>query len=287
MIIWPKLARQKPIVLIRNYSSLHNWPGSTAQMLKNLTFLTILVFLVCLIQSASATSVSFLYGDGFRNDQGYAEHRTTMTIEHFGLWKYGTVFFYYDITDPFHGTKKEGSNQFFGGISPTISLSKITGKNYEYGLIKDISIRVELENGSANGEYRFRNYFYGLQADLYAPGFDFLSLNMVARDNPNQPGVGVQFGGFWQMTFDYGQYHKYKFTGFFAYSPRANQPNQAPFKNRGAFFMSQPQLLYDLGNTWGEANSVEVGVEYLYSHNRFQIAGKHEKVLQAILKMSF
>jgi nucleoside-specific outer membrane channel protein Tsx len=211
-----------------------------------------------------------------------------LTLENFAMWKYGTVFFYYDINDPFSGPEKAGSNQFFGGISPTFSLSKMTGKNVSYGIVKDVSLRLEVENGSANGTYRFRNYFYGVQADLSVPGFDFVSINVVARDNPEHAGVGAQYGGFWQMSWDYGQYSKFKFTGFFAWAPHnGDQPASAPFENKGSFFMSQPQLLYDLGNTWGEPNAVEVGIEYLYAINRFQIAGKDEKSVQAILKMNF
>lgn len=236
---------------------------------------------------SQAASVSMLHGNGFRDDQGYEKSRRTLTIENFGVWKYGTVFFYYDITDPYSGNEKQGSNQYFGGISPTLSLSKVTGKSFEYGIIKDVSLRYELENGSANGNFRFRNYFYGVQLDLYVPGFDFVSVNAVLRDNPNHEGVGQQYGGFWQMSWDYGQFSKFKFTGFFAWSPKANQPDTAPFKSSGKFFMSQPQLLYDLGNTWGEPNAVEVGFEYLYAINRFQIDGKDEKVLQAMIKLTY
>ena len=260
------------------------------QLIKNSILITSFLILSAVIAaSAHATSVSFLRGHGYRDDQGYATQRSTMTLEHFGLWKYGTVFFYYDITDPFSGDNKEGSNQFFGGISPTFSLSKMTGRNFSLGMVRDVSVRVELENGSANGGGRFRNYFYGFQADLSVPGFDFVSVNVVARDNPKDDGVGIQYGGFWQMSWDYGQYSKYKFTGFFAWAPHDGDlaKDDDYGEPRGTFFMSQPQFLYDLGNTWGEPNAVEVGIEYLYAVNRFQAKGKDEKLVQAILKMSF
>ena len=256
--------------------------------------------------SAYAVSVSLLKGNGFRDDLGYRSDKTTMTIENFAVWELGTVFFYYDITEP---TTQDGnqtnsnrtdafSNQFFGGISPTFSLSKMTGKNFSFGPFKDVSIRLELENGSGNGTNNFQNYFYGLQYDVAIPGFDFFSFNTVFRDNPVNRGVGFQLGAFWQMTWDYGRWNRYKFTGFVATSPwdgdqdRSEQKGFAlanyPFASKGQFLTAQPQLLYDLGyGLWGKQNRFEVGFEYAYFLNRFTLQGRDEKVLQYMTKVSF
>lgn len=249
--------------------------------------------------SAYAVSVSLLKGNGFRDDLGYRSDKTTLTIENFAVWELGTVFFYYDITEP---TTDDGqnfvdsnnnaySNQFFGGISPTFSLTKMTGKDFSYGIIKDVSIRLELENGSGNGNNNFQNYFYGLQYDVAVPGFDFFSFNTVVRDNPNVKGVGFQFGMFWQMTWDYGRWNRYKFTGFLATSPWDGDQNSQKdtfFATDGRYWTAQPQLLYDLGyGLWGKQNRLEVGFEYAYFVNRFQLRGKDEKVLQYMAKMSF
>ena len=249
--------------------------------------------------SAYAVSVSLLKGNGFRDDLGYRSDKTTLTIENFAVWELGTVFFYYDITEP---TTDDGSqlnsnrtdafsNQFFGGISPTFSLSKMTGKDFSYGIIKDVSIRLELENGSGNGVNNFQNYFYGLQYDVVVPGFDFFSFNTVVRDNPTVKGVGFQFGMFWQMSWDYGRWNRYKFTGFLATSPWDGDQNSQKdtfFATDGRYWTAQPQLLYDLGyGLFGKQNRVEVGFEYAYFVNRFQLRGKDEKVLQYMTKISF
>jgi nucleoside-specific outer membrane channel protein Tsx len=157
--------------------------------------------------------------------------------------------------------------------------------------VKDVSIRLEIENGSGNGSNNFQNYFYGLQYDLLVPGFDFLSLNTVLRDNPNDPGVGMQIGGFWQMTWDYGRWNRYKFTGFFAASPwdgDQDSDKYSFFATKGRYLTTQPQLLYDLGyGLWGKQNRLEVGFEYAYFLNRFQLKNKDEKVLQYMVKISF
>lgn len=247
--------------------------------------------------SAYAVSVSLLKGDNFRDDLGYRPDKTTMTIENFSVWELGTVFFYYDITEPTTDDGQTGrredafSNQFFGGIATTVSFSKMTGKDVSYGALKDVSLRLELENGSGNGSSNFQNYFYGLQYDIAVPGFDFVSLNTVLRDNPNDRGVGFQIGGFWQMTWDYGPWNRYKFTGFFATSPwDGDQDSDANsfFSKNGRYLTTQPQLLYDLGyGIWGKPNRLEVGFEYAYFINRFQGDDRDEKCLQYMAKISF
>jgi nucleoside-specific outer membrane channel protein Tsx len=250
---------------------------------------TMLILFMLAVSSLQAATVSMLWGNNFRDDLGYEKEKMTMTIEHFGLWSLGNVFFYYDITEPM-SNRNGDSNQFFGGIAPTMSLSKLTGKDVSWGIIKDVSVRVELENGSGSGSSNFRNYFYGLQYDLAIPGFDFVMFNTVLRDNPEDSGVGVQIGSFWQKTWDYGRFKKFKFMGFLATSPWDGDVSKTstPFLDKhGRFLMTQPQLLWDLGNTWNHPNSTEIGIEYLYAINRYQIHDKDEKCVQAILKMSY
>jgi nucleoside-specific outer membrane channel protein Tsx len=265
-----------------------------------------LTSLFLIASKAHALSLSYLYGENFRNDLGYQDTKLTMTIEHFQIWEYGNVFFYYDLTEPFSTDRGEefgdtrDTNQFFGGIAPTLSLSKVTGKDFTYGILRDVSIRVELENGSGYGQNNFRNYFYGLQYDLAVPGFDFLSVNTVARDNPLSPGVGFQLGAFWQMSNDWGPWSRFRFMGFVATSPwDGNQGakenrrlkrltgNKLEFDN-GKFLTTQPQLLWDIGyGLWGKPMRWEIGTEYNYFWNRYQLKGKDESAWQVMTKVSF
>jgi nucleoside-specific outer membrane channel protein Tsx len=249
--------------------------------------------------SAMATSLSFLHGNNFRDDQGYEKERTIMTIEHFGMWELGNIFFYYDITDPFSAPpnpnlkgagKQSGANQFFGGFTVNWSFNKIFGTSFGNGFVKDMYIHTELENGSGNGTFGFRNYFYGLQADIAVPGFDFFTVNTLLRDNPLDPGVGIQLGAAWQMSQEWSRWRRFKFTGFFATSPwdGDGDKDNAFVDPKGRFFTGQPQLLWDLGNgLWAKPNRLEVGAEYAYFLNRFQGPHKDEKVLQAMVKFSW
>jgi hypothetical protein len=252
-------------------------------------FLAAILFLT-LSASVMATSVSLLHGNNFRDDLGYEKERVTYTIEHFGLWELGTIFFFYDINDPFSGNKA-GNNQFFGVTSVTLSWTKLFDMKFE-GILRDMSFRGEFENGSGNGQFSFRNYFYGLQADLALPGFDFFSFITSIRDNPLDPGVGVQFVTFWQMSHEWSRWRRFKFTGFIATAPWEGDvyKEAIPFgaDPKGRFLAAQPQLLWDLGNgLWAKPNRLEVGFEYAYFLNRFQQSHKDEKVLQTMIKLSW
>ncbi len=251
----------------------------------------LILLLIFLSVNVHATSVSFLWGNNFRDDLGYDSKKLTMTIEHFGVWDHGTVFFYYDITEPFSDSRGD-SNQFFGGISPTFSLSSLTGRKWSYGVIKDVSIRLELENGSGYGQFNFRNYFYGLQYDLALPGFDFFSFNTVLRDNPNRNGVGFQIGTFWQMSWTLSDLTRYKFTGFLAAAPFDGNGTKQEFNpmidRKGRFLMTQPQFLYDLGYLLhGKPDRLEIGIELLVALNRYQLSNRNEYAPQAMIKMSY
>ena len=269
-----------------------------------------LAALILMTTKAHALSLSYLYGQNFRNDLGYRSKKLTMTLEHFQLWEYGNVFFYYDITEPFSHDNNEdpyapgakrASNQFFGGFAPTLSLSKVTGKEIGYGFVKDVSLRVELENGSGYGVNNFRNYFYGLQYDLSVPGFDFLTVNTVIRDNPRSKGFGYQIGAFWQMSNDWGRWAHFRFTGFVATSPwngdqgkaqqeliKRNTGGKVRFSNMGRYLTTQPQLLWDIGyGLWGKPYRWELGTEYNYFWNRYQLAGKDEAAWQVMTKITF
>ncbi len=257
----------------------------------------LILLLTLMTTAAQAVSVSYLRGSGFRKDLGYKTTKEIVTIENFSMWEYGTVFFYYDITEPRGrdsgtGSKAYYSNQYFGGISPTFSLSKMLNKQVSYGFIKDVSIRLEMEQGSGDGKFNFQNYFYGLQYDLAVPGFDFFSLNTVARDNPRVHGVGLQIGLFWQATHEWNRYSRFKFTGFLAASPwdgNNNRKSGGPGADRfGRYLTSQPQFLYDIGYALtGKPNRIETGIEYAYFLNRYQQYQKDEKVVQYMAKFTF
>src|SRR6266404_4718201 len=92
---------------------------------------------------AEAGSLSFLHGNSYKNYAGNVVEKEIITIDHFGAGKYGSVFFYYDISYP---RRKDDKAEFFGSISPLLSFSKISGRSFSYGIVKDVSLKLELEH---------------------------------------------------------------------------------------------------------------------------------------------
>ena len=93
------------------------------------------------------------------------------------------------------------------------------------------------------------------------------------------------------MTWDYGRWSRYKFTGFLAASPwdgdQDSEKNTLLSKN-GRYLTTQPQFLFDLGyGLWSKKDRLEIGLEYAYFINRFQLKETDEMCLQYMVKMSF
>lgn len=71
---------------------------------------------------------------------------SVVTLEHINGWKYGDNFFFVDITNA-DKSDEERSTSFYGEISPRISLSKVTGKDLSFGIVKDVLITTTAEFG--------------------------------------------------------------------------------------------------------------------------------------------
>jgi nucleoside-specific outer membrane channel protein Tsx len=263
--------------------------------------------LVALAGSGEAradTSLELLRGHTFHEDFNGDRTRTTLTIKTFQPWPYGTFFMYYDITGPFTDAgadrddfgivvmedgghvQRAGNehNGFFGALSGTLSgrriAEKVTGTTYaNLGPLADVSLKYELEHVSRFGSL----HYYGLQYDLAVPYFDFVSTYTVLRDDWNLPGMALQVGGAWQASFSLLR-QDFVFAGFAAWGVTAEGQNQEGFRGND-FFLTQPQLLWDLGKVVQIASRhLYLGTEIQLSRNRYLIPGKNENVVQYMLK---
>lgn len=116
------------------------------------------------------------------------EKLTTVRLEHFGVHEYGDNYFF---VDTYHGKGVgnylgdgagsfgvETENQYFGVWNPRLSISRISGANLSFGIIKDVNLAARLERGSyAN----FRADNFGIALDLDIPGFSFFETDLYAR----------------------------------------------------------------------------------------------------------
>ncbi|EPX59422.1 hypothetical protein D187_002912 [Cystobacter fuscus DSM 2262] len=229
--------------------------------------------------------------DCFNEDFNGGGARTTLTIKAFQQWEYGSVFLYYDITGPFTPASvfKQSANQkggFFGGITVAVSpksiAEKVLERKFDWGPLRDVSLKYEMEHVSKFGML----HYYGLQWDLAVPGMDFVTATTVIRDDWAFRGVDLQVGLAWQKSFSLGT-QDFLFLGFFQTGLFGEGEGVGTMTgSRGnRFFLAQPELLWDFGKLVRfTPGKIYLGAEYQLGYNRYLIQGKIENVLQGMIR---
>jgi len=220
--------------------------------------------------SFSTTNIQYLYGTQYELGD---DTRSIVTLEHVNAWKYGDNFFFVDITNPDRTGEITGT-EFYGEISPRLSLSALTGMKLSGGIIKDTLITATLEMGDAGSG--FHNYLYGLAVDLNVPHVPVFQVNYYVR---NEIGAGTDLGSqltlVWLAPFDLGP-TTWSFEGFLDYA-MGNDPREDNL-------LAGPRLLLDVGKLWGAPGALQAGLEYQVWRNKFGIKDVDEDVAQAMLK---
>lgn len=218
----------------------------------------------------SSTNIQYLHGSDYVLGD---ETRSIITLEHVNAWKYGDNFFFVDITNPDRKGSSTGTN-FYGEISPRLSLYSMMGKKPGEGLLKDVLITTTAEIGDAGTG--FHNYLYGLAVDLNIPHVPVFQINYYVR---NEIGAGSDTGSqvtiVWLAPFSLGP-TKWSFEGFFDYA-FGNDPKEDNI-------ITGPRLLIDVGNFFGAEGQLQAGVEYQIWRNKFGIKDVDEDVAQAMVK---
>jgi hypothetical protein len=120
--------------------------------------------------------------NGLGTDNG---HREELQFEHFGVTKWG--YFYFDL-ETFYGqgvgsVRPYGDNGSAAGLytaaTPSISLSKITGRSFTLGPISDVSLVALLRLSSY---YRWTARGVGVSLNFYVPGFDWFESGLLTHD---------------------------------------------------------------------------------------------------------
>lgn len=218
----------------------------------------------------TASDVQLLYGGDFEFGP---DSRTTVTVEHAHGWQYGTNFFFVDIYD------NGGSGpEVYAEVYAYFSLNKITGWNWSFGPIKDVSLMGGLNISNVPEQRNFKAYLFGASLDFANPYFDYLQLDITAyKDDAISGRYGIQFTPVWSMPFTIGP-AKFKFRGFIDFRD-GNTNTSNNFQ-----MLAQPQLLFDVGHAvnW-KSDSVYIGSEYSYWHNKFGIEDIRESAFQAMI----
>ena len=234
--------------------------------------------------------------DCFNNDFNGDGARTLLSIKAFQAWEYGTMFMYYDLTGPFNSFNagEDSDNErggFFGGITVTLSAKQILDKfrsleePSDWGPLANLSFKYEAEHVSNFGML----HYYGLQWDFAVPVLDFFSATPVIRDDRIFTGVELQVGAAWQKSFSissldliFGGFFQW---GLFGEGDAVGRAAALGFTEGNSFFLTQPQLLLDVGKPVGfTPGKLYAGFEYQYTVNRYLIEGQSENLLQGMIR---
>lgn len=208
-----------------------------------------------------------------------------VTLQHADGWKYGDNFFFVDYLDD---DRNDGFNDkdFYGELYCNFSLGKITGNDLSVGPWKDFGVVLGVNAGA---DADVLKYLPGVRLVWDAPGFKFLQTDITAYidDSEGIPGGGapseddsymVDFS--WAFPFSIGE-HAFSIEGHAEYiGERDNQFGQTVED----WILAQPQFRYDLGKTmFGRENTLFVGIEYQYWHNKLGDKDTDESAVQALV----
>ncbi len=213
----------------------------------------------------STSSISLLYGDGYKLDD---HSQSIITLDHARSWHYGDMYIFMDAFNPFRANARE-----YGEFHVRFSLSKITGHSFNYGLLRDISIATQIELGTQH-----QTHLYGLGFDFNLPSFSYFNVNVYARDNIRRSGSTWQITPYWKLPFKTGS-QPWSFEGLVVISG-----NEGTTRRN---VIAQPQLLLDIGHLWGKPSSLWAGIELQYTHNKYGVKSVSESFPQAIVKWRF
>lgn len=236
-----------------------------------------LLFAACAISAQSAyagsatfssTNIQYLYGNKYELGD---KARSIVTLEHVNAWKYGDNFFFVDITNPNRKGDATGT-EFYGEISPRLSLGALIGKPLSFGPVKDVLITTTMEVGDAGSG--FHNYLYGIAVDLNI--LPVAQINYYVRHEIDAgTALGSQLTLVWLAPFKAGPLAM-TFEGFFDYA-WGNEPKEDNI-------VAGPRLLVDVGNFFGAPGALQAGVEYQYWKNKFGVKDVNESCPQAMVK---
>ncbi|WP_323761234.1 hypothetical protein [Maricaulis sp.] len=194
------------------------------------------------------------------------EERTIITFEHAHASTVGDLFVFTDVT-----FEPDGAIQVYGEITPRLSLSRLTGRDWQAGPVSDVLLAANYERGEGGVE----RYLAGAAIDLDLEGFRFFRVHAFLRDDPRRSGTTGQLSIAWNRPFELGG-EALLFEGF-ADLAGAEGPGVA---NQ----LLVPRLLWDIGAHHGASGRVFLGLEWQYWHNKFGVDGVTESVPQLQLK---
>lgn len=253
-------------------------------------------------QNYSSTFLEYAYGfnntDYITGTQAEGGAMHLITLDHTSVTKWGGVYGFVNYMvapngfhsngfyAPIDAAESRESYRLYSEVSPWLSLGGITGQDFSFGPVADVSI---------DGQINFGNNFFaglaGFGLTFKAPENGFLKLSTYWRtDNYNEN--TIQLTG----VFDLPIWDKlgFRIQGFFDLIPQ-HQSQARPdgsYTNYGTDFLSQTRFLFDVGRNTVFKNDkfskLEVGVD-IYMHFNKNLAENNctAFVPQPCVRLSF
>ncbi len=230
----------------------------------------------------SNTEVQYLHGDAFQAPYRASDiSQSIITFTHAHGWALGRNFMFMDTLITEAGQPAQTS--VYGEAYSYISLGKLLGKDLAFGIFKDLNAAIGVNAGENfdSPKSGSRVVLYGATIDFDLPGFKLFSVDFLRHNvlEPAAQGSSWQITPVWKLPFEIAG-TKWSLEGFADFIGK-----KGPTFARTA--LAQPQLRLDLGDLWGRANHLYVGIEYQYWHNKYGIKGLHESLPQALVIWKF
>lgn len=238
----------------------------------------------------SVSDLQYRYGTKF-NDNGSTGGPTfakdLVQFQNVTGNSWGRTYFFLLMSKGSEEDKRSG--ELYSEGDAYLSLSKVTGKSLSFGPLKDLNVNIGYNYGAKNSAFgpNAKVVTYGVGVEFDAPGFTYFNLDVVAyRDQGTYSGfgggnlcgkhaTGYQITPYWKAPFSIGRL-KFVFDGYVDIIGSHGSCKQQ--------ILAEPQLKLDIGDLWGKAGSVYMGLEYQYWRNKFGSSANTEKVPQLVLQ---
>ena len=203
------------------------------------------------------------------------------TFQHADGWKYGDNFFFIDVLD----ARNSGFQDFdlYGEWYSNFSLSKVTGKKVDAGVISDIGFILGF-NWARDADVK--KYLPGIRLSLDIGGFAFTNLDITAYIDDSK---GVSSGGApkeddsFMVDFNFARPFKISESNFSVEGQIEyirKRDNEFGDKVE-SWILAQPQFRWNLND------QVSLGIEYQYWMNKLGDGVTDENAVQVLFLWKF
>lgn len=219
---------------------------------------------VAQVMYKGGTNVQLLYGKPLNQSGELA----TITLEHFGMIG---DFENFGFTDLSNNVSLEGPTMYLEWY-PKLSLSRATNSEVSMGPVSDVLLGGGI-NVLFGGNEDFFVYLLGPAFKFRLPGQGLLQLEtFYYKQNGSEYHGTYQFTPSWDVPLPVSEKAHLRFRGFMDFIG-----DRGPGSTQ---YLTQPQLLLDLGNLRGKPGKVYAGTEWRYWQNVVGLKGVDESILQ-------